>query len=82
GWEDWLKPVQLALVLAVTALYAGHRAKRMDLLRYATAAFILFMLFNPVLWPYLYNPALIAALLATAVPRTTLCIPSHLKAHS
>jgi hypothetical protein len=82
GWEDWLKPVQLALVLAVTALYARHHAKRMDLLRYATAAFILFMLFNPVLWPYLYNPALIAALLATAVPRTNLVIPSHLKAQS
>jgi hypothetical protein len=30
------------------------------------AAFLLFMLFNPVLWPYLYNPALVAALAAVA----------------
>ncbi len=82
GWETWLKPIQMLLVLLVTALYALRRASRADLLPYSTAAFILFMSFNPVLWPYLYNPALIAALLATAVPASGLVNPTQMKAHA
>jgi hypothetical protein len=68
GWETWLKPIQAALVLLVAAVYAARRAPRAALLPHTVAAFILFMLFNPVLWPYLYNPALVAAMLATALP--------------
>ena len=62
--ERWLKPIQLGTTLLVAAIYAWRGARRSDLLAHATAAFLLFMLFNPVLWPYLYNPALVAALLA------------------
>ena len=69
GTEQWLKPIQLALVLVVAAIFVVRGASRALLLRHATAAFVLFMLFNPVLWPYLYNPALVAALLAIAEAR-------------
>lgn len=66
GLERWLKPIQLALVTLVAGLYAARGARRADLLLHAAAAFLLFMLFNPVLWPYLYNPALVTAVLAVA----------------
>jgi hypothetical protein len=66
GQERWLKPIQAAGVLLVAGLYALQGARPADLGRFATAAFLLFMLFNPVLWPYLYNPALVTALLAVA----------------
>ncbi len=66
GREQWLKPIQLAAVALVAAIYAARGASRADLPRHAVGAFLLFMLFNPVLWPYLYDPALIAALLAVA----------------
>lgn len=66
GQERWLKPIQAALVLAVTALYIVRGAQPAELTRYCAAAFLLFILFNPVLWPYLYNPALVAAFLAVA----------------
>lgn len=80
GWEAWLKPIQGALVVLVAVLYVYRRARLADLLPYATAAYLLFMLFNPVLWPYLYNPALLSALLATAVPTVDLVNPSRMKA--
>ena len=66
GREAWLKPIQAVVVALVAALYAARGAARPDLPRHATAALLLFTLFNPVLWPYLYNPALVAALLAVA----------------
>ncbi|MDQ5851389.1 MAG: hypothetical protein M3380_04815 [Chloroflexota bacterium] len=66
GQERWLKPVQFALVSLAAALYMARGASRADLHHYAAGIFLLFMLFNPVLWPYLYNPALVAALLAVA----------------
>ena len=62
--EQWLKPIQLATTMLIATIYAVRGARRSDLLSHATAAFLIFMLFNPVLWPYLYNPALVAALLA------------------
>lgn len=61
--EGWLKPIQLTLVGLVCAVYAARGGRLVDLGRHATAAFTLFMLFNPVLWPYLYNPALVTTLL-------------------
>ena len=66
GREGWLKPIQLAAVLGVAGLYAARGAAPADLGRHAAGAFLLFTLFNPVLWPYLYQPALLAALLAVA----------------
>ena len=64
GLETWLKPIQAGLILCVTAVFALRGARLVDLGRHATAIFLLFMLFNPVLWPYYYNPALVTALLA------------------
>jgi hypothetical protein len=59
---DLLKPIQLVLILSAAALYHRRRASAISLAPYVTATFLLFTLFNPVLWPYLYNPALLAAL--------------------
>lgn len=64
GREGWLKPIQAIAVAAIAGLYLARGATRVDLLGYATAALLVFTLFNPVLWPYLYNPALIAGWLA------------------
>jgi hypothetical protein len=64
--EHWLKPIQMSLLAVVVAVYALRGALLTDLGRHATAAFTLFMLFNPVLWPYLYNPALVTTLLTIA----------------
>ncbi len=72
GWEGWLKPIQGALVALVSVLYAVRGASRADLTRHVVGAYLLFTLFNPVLWPYLYNPALVAALLAVAADGVTL----------
>lgn len=70
GREGWLKPIQAVIVLGVAGLY-WLRGARADLLgRYAAAAYLGFMLFNPVLWPYLYNPALIVALVGLGGPAT------------
>jgi hypothetical protein len=82
GEQRWLKPIQVALVLAVTGLYAYRGARRTALLAHATGAYLLFMLFNPVLWPYLYTPALIVAMLSTIVPASRNPRPSHLQLHA
>ena len=66
GWEQWLKPIQVLAVAGAAALYTLRGARAADASRYGTGAFLLFLLFNPVLWPYLYNPALVAGLMAVA----------------
>jgi hypothetical protein len=62
GVEGWLKPIQALIVGGAAALYwfRGARADRLS--GHAAAAYLGFMLFNPVLWPYLYNPALVVGL--------------------
>lgn len=64
--EQWLKPIQLLCIAGVSALFAWRGARRSELAAHTVAAYVLFTLFNPVLWPYLYNPALVAAMLAVA----------------
>lgn len=59
-----LKPLQALLVGSLLALFWWRGAQMGQLAPLVAAAFLLFMVFNPVLWPYLYNPALIAALVA------------------
>ncbi len=59
-----LKPIQALLLLGVAAHYQRGGATALRLAPYVATAFLLFTLFNPVLWPYLYNPALLAALVA------------------
>jgi hypothetical protein len=60
-----LKPFQALLLVGLVALYWHWGASGRRLAPFVAAAFILFTAFNPILWPYLYNPALIGALLAT-----------------
>jgi hypothetical protein len=64
GREAWLKPIQALGVGLIALVYLLRGASQSDLPRHATAAYIVFTLFNPVLWPYLYNPALVAGWLA------------------
>ncbi len=64
GWVDLLKPIQAMLVLTLAGFYAWWRAPAPLIAPLVVAAVLLFMVFNPVLWPYLYTPALVAALVA------------------
>ncbi|MGI8588446.1 MAG: hypothetical protein ACR2M0_12300 [Chloroflexia bacterium] len=68
GQEAWLKPLQIALVggLFVASLLVRPRPIRApgDALRWGAAAYLLFMVVNPVIWPYLYVPALLALVFA------------------
>lgn len=68
GLVGLLKPLQMALLIGVTVIYWHRGATAQQLAPLVVAAFLLFMVFNPVLWPYLYNPALIVALLAVTQP--------------
>lgn len=62
GAEGWLKPIQALIVAGAAALYWFRGARADRLTDHAAAAYLGFMLFNPVLWPYLYNPALVVGL--------------------
>lgn len=66
GAERWLKPIQAAIVLIVAGGYWLRGGRAEELASYAAAAYLGFMLFNPVLWPYLYNPALVVGLIGIA----------------
>jgi hypothetical protein len=71
--QRWLKPIQALIVVGVALLYWLRGAQAETLSSHAAAAYLGFMLFNPVLWPYLYNPVLIVGLVgvaALAVART------------
>lgn len=68
GTERWLKPIQALIVLGVAGLYWLRGAPAERLSQHAAAAYLGFMLFNPVLWPYLYNPALVVGLVGLAAP--------------
>jgi hypothetical protein len=64
GLVGILKPIQALLLAGLIGLYWRWGAAGARLAPLVVAAFLLFMVFNPVLWPYLYNPALLAALVA------------------
>jgi hypothetical protein len=67
-----LKPLQGFMLAGLVALYWRWGATRRQLAPFGVAAFLLFTAFNPIVWPYLYNPALVAALMAVAaIDRTT-----------
>lgn len=69
GLVGVLKPIQAVLLVGLLALYARWKLLAWQLAPLIAAAFLLFMVFNPVLWPYLYNPALVAALVACVALR-------------
>lgn len=64
GLEGLLKPIQAGLLAGLLALFWWWGAQARQLAPLVCAAGLLFMVFNPVLWPYLYHPALVAALVA------------------
>ena len=64
GLVGGLKPLQALLIAGLAVLYWRWGATAGRLAPFVTAALLLFTVFNPVLWPYLYNPALVAALVA------------------
>lgn len=68
GLEAWLKPTQALGVAIVAALFAWAGARPARLGRFCAAGFTAFMVFNPVLWPYFYQPALVAMLIVLAAP--------------
>jgi hypothetical protein len=64
GLQDWLKPLQALAVLGLLALSQIVRPRPLataaGALRWGAAAYLLFMVVNPVIWPYLFAPALLA----------------------
>jgi hypothetical protein len=64
GLQDWLKPLQALAVLGLFALSQIVRPRPLataaGALRWGAAAYLLFMVVNPVIWPYLFAPALLA----------------------
>jgi hypothetical protein len=66
GTETWLKSIQALIVGGIAVVYWWRGAQVGALYGHATAAYLGFMVFNPVLWPYLYNPALVVSLVGIA----------------
>ncbi len=64
GFVGLLKPLQTVLLASLVIVYWRWGATAQQLAPVIVTAFLLFMVFNPVLWPYLYTPALVVALLA------------------
>ncbi len=64
GLERALAPVQWLLVMGIAVLFAKTGGRR--LAAHVAAAFLAFMLFNSVNWPYFYQPAIFVGLLAIA----------------
>ena len=62
GAEALLKPAQALLLVALAVCYGRRGASLAQLPWFLAAAYLLFAALNPVLWPYLYNPAAVAAL--------------------
>lgn len=64
--ESLLKPIQAAVVGYLLLRFWRATPTPARLAATVAAASLLFTAFNPVLWPYLYNHGLVAALLAVA----------------
>ncbi len=62
-----LKPLQAILLLGLGGVFWLYRCAAWRAAPIIVAAYLLFTMFNPVLWPYLYNPALIAALITATM---------------
>jgi hypothetical protein len=71
--ERWMKPLQIALIAGLAILYARKTAAtgpRETLGPELVAVFLLFILFNPMVWSYLWEPSVCLALVALANART------------
>jgi hypothetical protein len=68
GLPQLLKPIQLAIVVAMTALALRSRDPMRHLFLLGAPYFLAFMLFNPVVWTYFYETAWWIAMVALASP--------------
>jgi hypothetical protein len=66
GLQRWLVVVQWSLVAVVATVYLRRGGERRVLPAHVASAFIAFMVFNSVHWPYFYQPALLCGLVALA----------------
>jgi hypothetical protein len=67
-----MKPLQIGLIAGLAILYARKTAAkgpRETLGSELGAVFLLFMLFNPMIWSYLWEPSVCLALVALASAR-------------
>ena len=69
GLERLLRPIQIALVAGIVRLVARRsRAANADgLIGAMVATLLAFLLFNIIIWPYLYEPAVALAFAAVAM---------------
>jgi hypothetical protein len=82
GLQDWLKPLQIVLVGGLGVILPALRLRPVRTpaaaLRWGAAAYLLFMVVNPVIWPYLYVPALLALAFALVPAGDATPAPSEL----
>ncbi|MBU6360717.1 MAG: hypothetical protein KGS46_11925, partial [Chloroflexi bacterium] len=64
--QNWLKIVQIGLLSALSLIYWRQRATLKALPTFITAAFLLFVAFNTVVWTYYYFVAFVTGLFALA----------------
>jgi hypothetical protein len=77
GLEHALAPIQWGLVATVTTLFARRAPSDEAFASHVAAAFVAFMLFNSVHWPYFFQPAICAAFVAlTFTSSTSVATPS------
>lgn len=66
--QSWLKPLQVAVIGGLALVALGMRLRPLATpqaaLRWGAAAYLLFMVVNPVIWPYLYAPGVLALVFA------------------
>ncbi len=70
GLENLLKPIQTLILGALIWIYWRTSAQSGQLVAILVATFLLFTVFNPILWPYLYSPAMIATLIGFGIITT------------
>jgi hypothetical protein len=71
GLEHALAPIQWGLVAGVSALLARRAPSSEAFASHVASAFVAFMLFNSVHWPYFFQPAVCAALVALTFASST-----------
>ncbi len=73
--QDLLKPIQLMILLLLSVTYWRYAAQLRHLPAFATAAYLLFTAFNPVIWPYYYFVAFSSGLIALLIRAPSLSRP-------
>ena len=64
GLERWLQRLQVVAVAALVALFWRKGGRSPAVPAFGVAVFLAFMICNHMLWPYFYQPAIVAALCA------------------